>query len=46
MNKKLVIGFALDGHPIYGNRDFNGKQITAKKLGITEVKFKETLGVN
>jgi hypothetical protein len=27
-----VIGFALDGFPIYGDRDINGKQITAKNL--------------
>jgi hypothetical protein len=27
-----VIGFALDGFPIYGDRDIKGKQITAKNL--------------
>ena len=27
-----LIGFALDGFPIYGDRDINGKQITAKNL--------------
>jgi len=27
-----VIGFALDGFPIYGDRDIYGKQITAKNL--------------
>jgi hypothetical protein len=27
-----IIGFALDGFPIYGDRDINGKQITAKNL--------------
>ena len=27
-----VIGFALDGFPIYGDRDIKGKQLTAKNL--------------
>lgn len=27
-----IIGFALDGFPIYGDRDIKGKQITAKSL--------------
>lgn len=27
-----IIGFALDGFPIYGDRDIKGKQITAKNL--------------
>jgi hypothetical protein len=27
-----LIGFALDGFPIYGDRDIKGKQITAKNL--------------
>lgn len=27
-----IIGFALDGFPIYGDRDVKGKQITAKNL--------------
>lgn len=27
-----VIGFALDGFPIYGDRDLKGKQLTAKNL--------------
>ena len=27
-----IIGFALDGFPIYGDRDINGKQLTASKL--------------
>ncbi len=27
-----IIGFALDGFPIYGDRDTKGKQITAKNL--------------
>ena len=27
-----VIGFALDGYPIYGDRDIKGKQLTAKNL--------------
>ena len=27
-----IIGFALDGFPIYGDRDFKGKQLTAKNL--------------
>jgi len=27
-----IIGFALDGFPIYGDRDINGKQLTAKNL--------------
>jgi hypothetical protein len=27
-----IIGFALDGFPIYGDRDNKGKQVTAKKL--------------
>lgn len=27
-----VIGFALDGFPIYGDRDINGKQVTVKNL--------------
>jgi hypothetical protein len=27
-----IIGFALDGFPIYGDRDINGKQITASNL--------------
>ncbi|MFM1985469.1 MAG: hypothetical protein RLZZ295_635, partial [Actinomycetota bacterium] len=27
-----IIGFALDGFPIYGDRDIKGKQLTAKNL--------------
>jgi hypothetical protein len=27
-----IIGFALDGFPIYGDRDINGKQLTASNL--------------
>lgn len=27
-----IIGFALDGFPIYGDRDINGKQLTYKNL--------------
>ena len=27
-----IIGFALDGFPIYGDRDIKGKQVTAKNL--------------
>lgn len=27
-----IIGFALDGFPIYGDRDINGKQLTADNL--------------
>ncbi len=27
-----IIGFALDGFPIYGDRDINGRQLTAKNL--------------
>ena len=27
-----IIGIALDGYPIYGNRDVGGKEITAAQL--------------
>lgn len=30
MNKKIVIGFALDGYPIYGDRDHKSKQAGSK----------------